>query len=103
LRASVGTIKRVFDSVDERCKYEDNYITLHFTYFNENHSYVPLDIYANVLIRTETNSEKSEFTELKNKDGYQDGASLFSPFQTAAGRPTLFSVVKQTLEKKTQN
>jgi hypothetical protein len=53
-----------------------------------------------VLIRRETNSEKSGFTELKNKDGYQDGASLFSPFQTAAGRPTFFGVVKQTLEKK---
>ena len=79
------------------------YITLNFTYFNKNRRYIPLNIYVNVLIRRETNSEKSGFTELKNKDSYQDGSSLFSPFQTAAGRPTFFSVVKQTLEKKTQN
>jgi hypothetical protein len=55
--------------------------------------------YVNVLIRREANSDKSDVPGLKNKDKYQDGAPVFSPFQTAAGRPTFFSVVKQTLEK----
>jgi len=79
--------------------YKDNYITFNFTYFKEHHISVLLNIYVNVLIRRETNSDKSDAPGLKNKGKYQDGASIFSPFQTAIGRPTFFSVVKQTLEK----
>jgi len=79
--------------------FKDNHITLNSAYFKEYHSYVQLNVYVNVLIRRETNREKSGVTGLKNKGKHQDGVSLFSPFQTAAGRPTFCSVVKQTLEK----
>jgi hypothetical protein len=55
----------------KHARFKDNNGILNFTYWNENHISVPLNIYVNVLIRKEVTSDKSGVPRLKNREKYQ--------------------------------